>query len=177
MDADRNWDRKFLADIKNDDLTELLFMHIRNIWSEDGLYFLGIEKRFGLDAAIEIDSEVWAVMGSIEARRLKRILGITKCRIPQLFSALKHSTWWLNLEYKGYELEENRLVIRNKRCHVQITREKKGLGEFGCKPVRTGFLNSFVKEFNPDIKVVCNVCPPDEHPKDLFCEWEFSIND
>ena len=145
--------------------------------SEDGLYFLGIEKRFGLDAAIEIDSEVWAAMGTIEARRLIKTLNITDHDIPGLFEALKHSTWWLDLEHKGYVLEENRLVIRNKKCYVQTTRLKKGFGEFGCKPVRNGFLNNFVKEFNPDIKVVCNICPPDEHPTDIFCEWEFSISE
>jgi hypothetical protein len=51
----------------------------------------------------------------------------------------------------------------------------KGLDEFGCKPVRFGFLKAFAKEFNPDIVVNCNVCPPDEHPDDLWCEWEFKM--
>ena len=50
-----------------------------------------------------------------------------------------------------------------------------GLDEFECKPVRFGFLKSFAKEFNPNIEVICNVCPPDKHPEDLWCEWEFSL--
>jgi hypothetical protein len=28
---------------------------------------------------------------------------------------------------------------------------------------------------NPAAKVKCLVCPPDEHPEDVWCEWEFEI--
>jgi hypothetical protein len=38
-------------------------------------------------------------------------------------------------------------------------------------------LKAFAKEFNPDIEVKCNVCPPDEHPDDLWCEWEFAMKE
>ena len=175
MDACTVWDKNRLMDIPKNKLVELLLTHIRNVWTEDGLYFLGIEKRFSTEAAIEIDREVWAVMGKIEARRAKEAMEITGDDIPTLFEVLKHTTWLLEFENKEYELEDNRLIIRNTKCRVQEARVKKGLGEFSCKPVRTGFLNNFVKEINPNIKVNCNVCPPDEHPKNVFCEWEFSL--
>ena len=81
----------------------------------------------------------------------------------------------MDLEDKEIKIEKNRAIIRNVKCRVQNTRLKKGLSEFGCKPVRWGFLQSFVKEFNPDIEVLCNVCPPDKHPESLWCEWEFKL--
>ena len=28
---------------------------------------------------------------------------------------------------------------------------------------------------NPNIEVLCNVCPLDTHPDDLWCEWEFRL--
>lgn len=173
MEANRNWDKNRLMDTSKDILTDLLFMHMRNIWSEDGLYFLGIEKRFGVETAIEIDREVWATMGKIEARRIKRLLKLNGDTISDLMEALKHTSWWLDNENKEFELDETRAVIRIKECYVQITREKKGLDEFNCKPVRTGFLRNFAAEFNPKIEVLCNFAPLDAHPKDAWCEWIF----
>jgi hypothetical protein len=116
-------------------------------------------------------------MGKIEARRIKKLFNITGDDIPALMSGLRYSGWTLDLEGKEIILEQNRGVIRNLRCRVQNTRIKKGLQEFGCKPVRWGFLKAFAYEFNPRIVVNCNLCPPDEHPQDLWCEWEFTIED
>ena len=175
MDANRESDINRLMEMPKDKLIDLLFLQMRNIWSEDGLYFIGIEKRFDTKAAIEIDREVWAEMGKIEARRLKRILQITDDGIHGLFEALKHTSWWLDNEFKNFELEEEKAVLRNDKCYVQLTRIKKGLGEFQCKSVRLGFLTNFVKEFNPRIEVKCNYCPPDKHPMDSWCEWEFIL--
>lgn len=175
MDASRTWDKERLMEMSKNDLLELLLVHIRNIWSEDGLYFLGIENKFGKATAVDIDQEVWSAMGKIEARRLKKTLGIQGGGIPELMQALKHTSWWLDLEHKEFEEEKSRAVLRNKECYMQLTRKKKGLGEFDCKQVRHGFLGNFIKEFNPDIQVKCNFCPPDKHPDDTWCEWEFVL--
>ena len=157
-----------------DKLIDLLLMHLRDLWAVDGLYYLGIEKKFGTEEATAIDAEVWSVMGKLQARRLKETLDITGTDLPAMISALKHTDWWLDLENKELDEEPERVVLSNRLCRVQTTRLKKGLGEFGCKPVRWGFLKSFAKEFNPDIEVNCVVCPLDEHPDDLWCAWEFT---
>ena len=170
----RHLDRELLASKDKEELIDLLFYHLRNYWAVDGLYFIGIEERFGTEAATEIDAWVWEVMGRIEAKKLKALLGIEGNDIPAVFRALKHSGWSLDLEFKEYEEGgRDRAIIRNRKCRVQNTRLGKGLGEFPCKKVRWGFLKSFAKEFDPDIEVKCNVCPPDEHSQDLWCEWEF----
>ena len=116
-------------------------------------------------------------MGKIEARKIKEFLEIKDNDIPSMIKALRYSGWTLDLEDKEIEVQKDRAVLRNVKCRVQNTRLKKGLVEFGCKPVRFGFLKAFAKEFNPDIKVRCNVCPPDEHPNNLWCEWEFTMKE
>lgn len=58
MDAGRKLDRKKLIDMPKENLVDLLFMQIRNLWAVDGLYFLGIEEKFGTESATEIDREV-----------------------------------------------------------------------------------------------------------------------
>jgi len=151
-------------------------MHLRNMWAVDGLYYLGIEKKWDAESATKIDQDVWKVMGKIEARRIKKLFGIDGDDIESMIQALRYSGWTLDLEDKEIIVEKNRAIVRNSKCRVQNTRISKGLDEFGCKPVRHGFLQSFVKEFNPEIELKCNVCPPDKHPEDLWCEWEFFIS-
>jgi hypothetical protein len=172
----REIDRKLIQNIPKEQLADFIFLHLRNMWAVDGLYYLGIEEEYGTEAATEIDRKVWELMGKIEARRLKELLGIKGNDIPSMFKALQYSGWALDLEDKEISIENGKGIIRNVKCRVQNTRKKKGLIEFGCKPVRWGFLKSFAKEFNPNIKVDCTVCPPDKHPEDLWCEWEFTLS-
>ena len=112
-------------------------------------------------------------MGKIEARKIKKIFDIKGKDIPSLMKALSYSGWTMDLEDKEIIIQKDKGIIRNTKCRVQDTRLSKGLSEFACKPVRFGFLKSFAKEINPDIVVKCNLCPPDKHPQDLWCEWEF----
>jgi hypothetical protein len=72
----RDDNEKFLADLPEDKLLELMFTHIRGMWTVDGLYFLEIEEKQTAEAATEVDQNVWRVMGKIEARRLKEALAI-----------------------------------------------------------------------------------------------------
>lgn len=175
MDTGREADGKMLMEMPKEKLVELLFMHMRNLWAVDGLYFLGIEDKFSTEAAAEIDRDVWEVMGKLEARRLKSALDVKGDDVPTMMNALRHTGWSLDLEDKKVAVEKNRAVFRNTNCRVQQTRIKQGLSEFPCKQVRWGYLKSFAKEFNPDIEVKCNVCPPDKHREDLWCEWEFVL--
>jgi hypothetical protein len=177
MDSNREDDRKILLDIPKDKLVDLLFLQLRNMWSVDGLYYIGIEEKFGNEGAIEIDANVWEVMGKIEAKRLKTIMGISGEDISSMIGALRISSWALDLEEKEIEIERDRAILRNTNCRVQNTRIKKGLGEFPCKQVRWGYLKTFARGFNESIEVRCNVCPPDSHKDNLWCEWEFVLKD
>ncbi len=172
----RTLDKKLIQAIPPDKIADFIFMHLRDLWAVDGLYFLGIEEQFGTEAATDIDRRCWEVMGKIEARRLKKFFDLEQAEdIPSMMKALQYSCWALDLEDKQVEVAAKRAVVRNISCRVQNTRLKKNLSEFPCKQVRWGFLKSFAHEFNPDIQVECKVCPPDKHPEDLWCEWVFTI--
>jgi hypothetical protein len=172
----RDKDKALLNEIPKDKIDEFILMQLRNMWAVDGLYYLGIEEKSGTETATEIDRKVWEVMGKIEARKLKEFFNIKKNDISTMMKALQYSGWALDLEDKEVIVQKNKGIIKNVKCRVQNTRRKKGLVEFGCKPVRWGFLKAFAKEFNPDIVVNCRVCPPDKHPEDLWCEWEFTLS-
>ena len=173
----REPDREWLQELSKEELIDVLFMHIRDIFACDGLYFLGIEEKFGNEAAVEIDERVWKDMAKIEARRLMKVMGASGEDIPSFMQAVRSSCWSLDTAEKEIEVEERRGVIRNRKCRVQNRRASKGLSEFPCKGVRYGWMKEFAEQFNPKIKVNCLVCPPDKHPDNLWCEWEFVMEE
>jgi hypothetical protein len=169
----REDNKKFLESLPKEKLIELMFTHIRGLWTVDGLYFLGIEEKNSTEAATEVDTNVWRVMGKIEARRLKEVLGIKDGGLGSLAKALRSTSWYLDLDDAELVETGDSVIVRNLSCRVQKTRIGKGLPEFACKSVRSSFFSSFAKEFNPDIEMNCKLCPPDKHSDSLWCEWEF----
>jgi len=168
-------DRKMLLNMPQEKLLDLFFMHIKNLWRVDGIYFLGIEERFGTKAATQIDTNCWKIIGKLEARELKTMLNIKKSDIASFMHALQNTSWSLYQEEKEIETSPTKGVFRVTKCRTQQTRIQKGLGEFPCKNVRFTYLKAFAEEFNPRIEVNCKICPPSEHPENVWCEWEFTL--
>jgi hypothetical protein len=167
-------DRKMLASLPKEKLFDIFFMHIRNLWRVDGLYFLGIEKRFGTDSATEIDAECWKIVGKLEARELKEMLGIKEINSSSLLEMLRSTSWALYQTKKGTEKTKTSVIFRVTECKIQDARVGKGLDVFPCKKVRFDYLKSFAEELNPKIEVVCKSCPPDKKGG-VWCEWEFKF--
>lgn len=167
-------DRVFLSRLPKKKLLDLMYFQIRNIWRVDGLYFLGIEKEFGTQAASKIDEECWRIMGTLEARQLKDILEVKEWSVPWIIRALRLTSWAMDQQHKKVVAQKDRALFRVVSCGTQLTRLKKGLTEFPCRPVREGYLKAFVKELNPNVEVTCKVCPPGPHSNETWCEWEFT---
>lgn len=168
-------DYEMLDKMSKETLLNLFYMHVKNIWRVDGLYFLGIEEKFGTEAATQIDTNCWEVLGKLEARELKSLLQIRKNDVPSFMYALRNTSWSLFQEEKQEEVSESRGITRVVKCRTQETRIGKELGVFPCKNVRFSFLKSFAEEFNPDIEVRCQAAPPDRRPEGVWCQWEFTL--
>ncbi len=170
----RDTDRRLLHELGEDRLIELLFTHIRNLWTVDGLYYLGIEERYGTESATQIDTDVWKAMARIEAKRLKRTLDIGKKGVEGVLETLKFTGWALDLEDKEILEDGDESLYINRLCRVQTTRITKGMDVFPCRPVRQGYLEEFVITIDPEVKVECVHCPPEELPEGVWCSWRFS---
>ena len=167
-------DREVLKKMDMEKLLDYFFLQIRNLWRVDGLYFLGIEKKFGTEAATEIDAGVWEAMAGMEAKILQKMFGIDeKPDVPTIMGLLRKSSWAMDQPFRTVEIGSKKAILRIDRCRTQETRVSKGLEEFPCKKVRFAYLENFAKTLNPEIRVDCVVCPPDKHPKDSWCKWEF----
>jgi hypothetical protein len=169
-------DREMLAKMPVEKLLDYFFLQIRNLWRVDGLYFLGIEKKFGTEAATKIDAGVWEAMAEIEAKSLQKMFDVGQNPdVPVIMDLLQKSSWALDQPFKTVEISNGRAVLRMDRCRTQEARLSKALGEFPCKKVRFGYLRNFARTLNSNVKVTCLACPPDKHPKDSWCKWEFTL--
>lgn len=171
-------DREMLSKMPCENLLDFFFLQIRNLWRVDGLYFLGIEEKFGTEAATEVDAGVWQIMAKIEAKSLRRMFQVGEnVDIPMIMNLLQKSSWALDQPFKTIEIDDNKAVLSISKCKTQEARLKKSLSEFPCKKVRFGYLKNFAKTLNPNVEVNCIVCPPGKHPKDLWCKWEFVLHE
>jgi hypothetical protein len=169
-------DREMLAKMSVEKLLDFFFLQIRNLWRVDGLYFLGIEEKLSAEAATEIDAGVWQIMAKIEAKTLRRMFKVAEnADVSTIMNLLRKSSWALDQPFKTIEMSNDRAVLSIDRCRTQEARLEKGLSEFPCKKVRSGYLKNFAKTLNSKAEVNCIVCPPDKHPPNLWCRWEFKV--
>lgn len=166
--------RKELEKLPRETLIELIMMNSRNWMTVDGLWFSGVEEKFGLDAAVELDVRMWHIGSRTEAKRIKDLLGLGE-GLENVLKAINFMSWAANF---GYEVEfsENRAFWTCRRCPPQEQRVKLGKEVFPCEPTFEACFNNVAKVMDPGVKVQCVFCPPGHHPEDAWCRWEFSIS-
>ncbi len=168
---------RLLHELSREDLINIIVDDAKNWLAHDGLWFQAVEKRYGMDVAIEVDTEAWRSFTVIEAKRIMERLGIQPGGgIPALVESLKHRLYArLNLQ-DVMEQSATRVIFRMLDCRVQSARRRKGLPDFPCKSVGVVEYAEFAKTIDPRIVTNCIACPPDAHPDDFWCAWEFKID-
>ena len=154
---------------------EALLSLQRNYLTCDGLWFLAVEEKYGLDVAVEIDLKVQEKLTPILAKRIAKVFGITEMGIPGLAKTLRLDPVWAAYTHEWPVLTEKKSVIRFTGCPTQEARIRDQRPEFPCKPVGVVWFEGLLKVFLPEAKVRCVFCPPDSHPADTWCEWEIEV--
>jgi hypothetical protein len=95
--------------------------------------------------------------------------------IPALFQALKLRLYAHINVHDISDVRPERCVFRMKTCRVQEARQRQGLEDFPCRSIGLIEYSGFAKTIDPRIETRCLVCPPDSHPADTWCAWEFTI--
>jgi hypothetical protein len=158
-------------------LLELTKNFAKNWLAHDGLWFQAVERAHGLDHAIKLDAEAWSRFSPIEARRIKELLGLQEQGgLEALRTALDYRLYAV-LNKQQSILEGGLLRFYMQDCRVQSARKRRGLPDFPCKPVGIVEYSTFAAEIDPRIKTRCIACPPDDHPEEYYCGWEFWIDD
>lgn len=165
-----------LYNLSKEELIKIIVDDAKNWLAHDGVWFQAIEKRYGMDVAVDIDTEAWRYFTVIEAKRIMERLGIKPGGgIAALTECLKHRFYArLNLQ-ECIEVSETRAVFRMLDCRVQSARKRKGLADHPCKSVGIVEYSEFAKAIDPRIQTRCIACPPDLHPEEFWCSWEFTL--
>ena len=162
--------------LNRDELFGLLIDAAKNWLAHDGLWFQEVERAHGMEQAIQLDKQAWGKFTVIEAKRIMNRLGMKPGGgIPALIQALGFRLYAYLNEQEVVEASDTRCIFQMKSCRVQTARKRKGLPDFPCKPVGIVEYAEFAKTIDPRIQTKCIFCPPDDHPEDAYCAWEFTL--
>ncbi|HIE38544.1 MAG TPA: hypothetical protein EYH30_09960 [Anaerolineales bacterium] len=168
--------RQRLLALPKEQLIGMLEDAAKNWLAHDGLWFLAAEERFGMETAIQLDARAWERFTVVEAQRIMKRHGIEPGGgLDALEKALGYRLYaYLNVQ-ETVRVDERTLVFRMNDCRVQAARKRKGLPDFPCKPVGLVEYAHFARTIDPRIRTRCLACPPDPHPDDYWCAWEFTL--
>jgi hypothetical protein len=168
-----------IENLDQETLQGMLADFAKNWLAHDGLWFQAVEKQYGLEKAIELDTEAWRQFTVIEAKRIMErhqikdgsgLAGLKKALGFRLYAVLNKQ------EIRNET--ENSFEFYMVDCRVQSARQRKGLMLFPCKSVGVVEYSGFARTIDPRIKTEVICCPPDrEAGKDFFCGWRFSIKE
>jgi hypothetical protein len=169
---------RLLHELSKEELVKIIIDDAKNWLAHDGLWFQAIERRYGMEVAVDADLEAWRYFTVIEAKRIMERLGVKAGGgIRSLVECLKHRFYArLNLQ-ESVEITDSRAVFRMLDCRVQSARKRKGLPDHPCKTVGIVEYGEFAKTIDPRITTRCIACPPDPHPEEFWCAWEFTLQE
>jgi hypothetical protein len=166
-----------INDLNKEQLYELLNIYAKNWLAHDGCWFLSVEEKLGIDAAIDFDREAWRKFTVVEAKRLIEFLGLgTDSGLNGLAKALLFRLYSTLNEDRVEFVDESTLRYYVKTCRVQAARRKKNLPDFPCKSVGIVEYSYFASTIDKRIETACLSCPPEISDEKYYCIWEFSIN-
>ena len=163
-----------LSQLSKEQLLDFIDMQQKNWWNLQNNYILYINNEYGEEAAVNADAHCFPANAKVQMYRLRKLFGL-KDDLQSLMDAMALSTIWANGEYEIRKIDDQRFTIKVTTCHQQVRRLEDGIGEIPCKPAGIAICEAAATVINPSAKAKCLVCPPDKHPEDVWCEWEFEI--
>lgn len=167
-----------LEDFSREQLYSFIVDLAKRWLAHDGLWFQAVEQAHGMEEAIKADIAAWRKFTVIEAQRIMDILKISPGQgIPALKKALMLRLYAFINKQEIIDVDENTIIFRMNDCRVQSARKRKGLPDFPCKQVGLVEYEYFARTIDPRLKTRCIACPPDEHPSEFYCAWEFKLEE
>ena len=107
-----------LKNYSKEQLIELIEGYCKNWLAMDGVWFQSVERKYGMDEAMEHDCAIWEKFTVIEAKRIKTFLNLPEHPgIEGLKQALKLRLY-ANINRDEIITEGNTLIYRTTECRV-----------------------------------------------------------
>ena len=142
-------------------LIRLIEIYSKNWLALDGVWFQSVERKRGMDEAMEHDAEAWRRFTVIEARRIKTFLGLPEHAGLEGLAAALRLRFYANLNTARIGREGDTLVYTMTECRVQTARARKGMPYHPCKPVGLLEYGLFAQTIDDRIRCRCASCYPD----------------
>lgn len=157
-------------------LIELLHIYAKNLLALDGTWFQSIEKKHGMEEAVEHDENAWRRYTEAEGRRIKAFLHLPdnsgveglKQALAFRMNAIQHTT--------HIQTEGNTLIYQVLDCRVQTARSRKGMPFHPCKSVGILEHTYFAKVIDSRFECEALSCYPDITINSCSCAWKFTLN-
>jgi len=169
-----------LADASKEDLVGLLGEMGKNWLAADGVWFQTVEQNHdGEDemyTAKRINDTCWTRFSYIEAKIIMKRLGIPENGgIPALQKVMENRQY-ARINQQEIELVgDNKLIIRMGDCRVQTARKRQGMTDYPCKSAGVVEYRRLAEAVDSRFVMRCIGCPPDPHPEEWWCAWEFEL--
>jgi hypothetical protein len=171
-------DRDLLLSLPKETLIDMLEDQAKNWLAHDGLWFQAVERQYGMEKAIQLDKEAWITFTQIEAKRIMKRHEIEPGGgIAALKKALQYRLYARINDQSLIQEGPNRLRFEMNDCRVQSARKRKGLDDFPCQAVGIAEYAYFAHTIDPRIRTEVICCPPDPHPDEYYCAWQFIVEE
>jgi hypothetical protein len=148
----------------------------KNWVAMDGLWFQAVERKYGMEAALDMDRGVWEQFAVIEARRIKARLALPeKGGLDALNIAFSNRLVSLLNKIEILRPDEKTLIVTTKTCRVQAARQRNGMAQFPCISVGMIEFPVFARTIDSRIVSTCLSCPPETRPGIPYCSWKFTL--
>lgn len=149
-----------------------------NWLANDGIWFQAIEKRFGMVDAKRCNDTCWGRFSPFEALRIKQLIGLPEQGgIPALKQAIAFRMYAVVNTQSFEDVSPTSTIFRMNACRVQAARKRKGLPDYPCKSAGLVEYPYFARAIDSRIQTECVACPPDAHPEEWYCAWQFTLED
>lgn len=169
---------KPLLDLPEEKLLALREAVAANWLALDGVWFQGVEFTHGMNDAKRCNDSCWGQFSPFEAAIIKDKLGLGEnSGIEGLKKALSYRLYTFINEQSIEEVNKNTIIFRMHKCRVQDARKRKGLDDYPCKTAGLVEYPFFARTIDSRFKTRCVGCPPDAHPEEWWCAWEFTLEE
>ena len=167
-----------LLNMEEETLKELLDAASINWLANDGVWFQTVEFADNMFDAKRCNDSCWTQFSPFEAWSIKRLIGLgDQPGLDGLKEALKLRLYAFINEQSIVDETDTSFVFQMNHCRVQDARKRKGLNDYPCKSAGMVEYPRFAAAIDKRIKTRCIGCPPDAHPEEWFCAWEFTLEE
>lgn len=166
-----------IDELPREKLLELCELYAKNWLAMDGVWFQSVERKFGLDEALEHDAEAWRRFTVIEARRIKAFLALPeRPGLDGLARALRFRFYGA-LNQDEIVQDGGSLIYRVVVCRVQDARRRKGMAYHPCKPIGLIEYSGFAAAIDDRIATEALSCHPEVVDPTCNCMWRFTLSE